>query len=60
MNTSSWPMFLIRTLSGCEMAPATFFKKVSKMLTKTSHQLGCGFIVLMGMFKYFVFFDMEK
>nr|XP_019610943.1 PREDICTED: sex comb on midleg-like protein 2 isoform X2 [Rhinolophus sinicus] len=27
MNTSSWPMFLIRTLSGCEMAPATFFKK---------------------------------
>ncbi|XP_029097257.1 sex comb on midleg-like protein 2 isoform X2 [Monodon monoceros] len=27
MNTSSWPMFLLRTLSGSEMAPATFFKK---------------------------------
>ncbi|XP_026951919.1 sex comb on midleg-like protein 2 [Sagmatias obliquidens] len=27
MNISSWPMFLLRTLSGSEMAPATFFKK---------------------------------
>ncbi|XP_058906815.1 sex comb on midleg-like protein 2 isoform X2 [Kogia breviceps] len=27
MNTSSWPMFLLRTLSGSEMAPATFFKE---------------------------------
>ncbi|XP_055249520.1 sex comb on midleg-like protein 2 isoform X1 [Moschus berezovskii] len=27
MNTSSWPMFLLRTLNGSEMAPATFFKK---------------------------------
>ncbi|KAM5196692.1 sex comb on midleg-like protein 2 isoform 1-T1 [Hipposideros larvatus] len=27
MNTSSWPMFLTRTLNGCEAAPATFFKK---------------------------------
>nr|XP_020760526.1 sex comb on midleg-like protein 2 [Odocoileus virginianus texanus] len=27
MNTSSWPMFLLRTLSGSEMAPAAFFKK---------------------------------
>ncbi|MBN3315262.1 SCML2 protein, partial [Atractosteus spatula] len=28
MNASSWPMFLLRTLSGAEMAPATAFKKV--------------------------------
>ncbi|KAM6446926.1 sex comb on midleg-like protein 2 isoform 6-T11 [Liasis olivaceus] len=27
MNASSWPMFLLRTLNGAEMAPATFFKK---------------------------------
>ncbi|XP_015219389.1 sex comb on midleg-like protein 2 isoform X2 [Lepisosteus oculatus] len=27
MNASSWPMFLLRTLSGAEMAPATAFKK---------------------------------
>uniref|UniRef100_A0A8C5XN73 Scm polycomb group protein like 2 n=1 Tax=Microcebus murinus TaxID=30608 RepID=A0A8C5XN73_MICMU len=27
MNTSSWPMFLLRTLNGSEMAPATLFKK---------------------------------
>nr|XP_031301663.1 sex comb on midleg-like protein 2 isoform X1 [Camelus dromedarius]XP_031301664.1 sex comb on midleg-like protein 2 isoform X1 [Camelus dromedarius] len=27
MNASSWPMFLLRTLSASEMAPATFFKK---------------------------------
>ncbi|XP_004689949.1 PREDICTED: sex comb on midleg-like protein 2 [Condylura cristata] len=27
MNVSSWPMFLLRTLNGSEMAPATFFKK---------------------------------
>ncbi|XP_012507138.1 PREDICTED: sex comb on midleg-like protein 2 [Propithecus coquereli] len=27
MNTSSWPMFLLKTLNGSEMAPATFFKK---------------------------------
>ncbi|XP_058514783.1 sex comb on midleg-like protein 2 isoform X2 [Ochotona princeps] len=27
MNASSWPMFLLRTLSGSEMAPAAFFKK---------------------------------
>ncbi|XP_021571904.1 sex comb on midleg-like protein 2 [Carlito syrichta] len=27
MNVSSWPMFLLRTLSGSEMAPAAFFKK---------------------------------
>lgn len=28
MNASSWPMFLLRTLNGAEMAPAAFFKKV--------------------------------
>ncbi|XP_061742918.1 polycomb protein SCMH1 isoform X1 [Nerophis ophidion] len=27
MNASSWPMFLLRTLSGAEMAPASSFKK---------------------------------
>ncbi|RLW07692.1 hypothetical protein DV515_00003648 [Chloebia gouldiae] len=27
MNASSWPMFLLRTLSGAEIAPAAFFKK---------------------------------
>ncbi|XP_073430296.1 sex comb on midleg-like protein 2 isoform X2 [Dendrobates tinctorius] len=27
MNASSWPMFLLRTLNGAEMAPATYFKK---------------------------------
>uniref|UniRef100_A0A8D2HQE9 Scm polycomb group protein like 2 n=1 Tax=Urocitellus parryii TaxID=9999 RepID=A0A8D2HQE9_UROPR len=27
MNASSWPMFLLRTLTGSEMAPATFFKQ---------------------------------
>ncbi|XP_064183152.1 sex comb on midleg-like protein 2 isoform X2 [Anguilla rostrata] len=27
MNASSWPMFLLRTLSGAEMAPGTAFKK---------------------------------
>ncbi|XP_007954105.1 sex comb on midleg-like protein 2 [Orycteropus afer afer] len=26
MNVSSWPMFLLRTLTGSEMAPATLFK----------------------------------
>lgn len=27
MNASSWPMFLLRTLSGAEMAPSSVFKK---------------------------------
>ncbi|XP_057697318.1 sex comb on midleg-like protein 2 [Corythoichthys intestinalis] len=27
MNASSWPMFLLRTLNGAEMAPASAFKK---------------------------------
>ncbi|XP_045239207.1 sex comb on midleg-like protein 2 isoform X3 [Macaca fascicularis] len=27
MNTSSWPMFLLKTLNGSEMASATLFKK---------------------------------
>lgn len=29
MNASSWPMFLLRTLSGAEIAPPTAFKKVA-------------------------------
>lgn len=28
MNASSWPMFLLRTLNGAEMAPAKIFKNV--------------------------------
>lgn len=27
MNASSWPMFLLKTLNGAEMAPAKIFKK---------------------------------
>ncbi|XP_050997681.1 sex comb on midleg-like protein 2 [Acomys russatus] len=27
MNVSSWPMFLLRTLTGSELAPSVFFKK---------------------------------
>ncbi|XP_068124755.1 sex comb on midleg-like protein 2 isoform X4 [Hyperolius riggenbachi] len=27
MNASSWPMFLLRTLNGAEMAPPSYFKK---------------------------------
>lgn len=30
MNASSWPMFLLRTLSGAEIAPASAFKKVRR------------------------------
>lgn len=30
MNASSWPMFLLRTLNGAEMAPGTAFKKVRR------------------------------
>ncbi|RXM99877.1 Sex comb on midleg-like protein 2 [Acipenser ruthenus] len=33
MNASSWPMFLLRTLSGAEMAPSTAFKKVATIPT---------------------------
>lgn len=34
MNASSWPMFLLRTLNGAEMAPGTAFKKVIYVLQK--------------------------
>lgn len=27
MNASSWPMFLLKTLNGAEMAPAKVFKR---------------------------------
>lgn len=34
MNASSWPMFLLRTLNGAEMAPGTAFKKVIQVPQK--------------------------
>lgn len=34
MNASSWPMFLLRTLNGAEMAPGTAFKKVTSCTLK--------------------------
>lgn len=36
MNVSSWPMFLLRTLTGSELAPAVLFKKVRKALQEIS------------------------
>ncbi|XP_063809993.1 polycomb protein SCMH1-like isoform X6 [Pseudophryne corroboree] len=43
MNASSWPMFLLRTLNGAEMAPASCFKKEpqkpSQNLFKTGMKL---------------------
>lgn len=36
MNASSWPMFLLRTLNGAEMAPAIFFKKVRSLVAEKS------------------------
>lgn len=32
MNASSWPMFLLKTLNGAEIAPAKIFKKVQSLL----------------------------
>ncbi|XP_056868983.1 polycomb protein SCMH1 isoform X1 [Takifugu flavidus] len=40
MNASSWPMFLLRTLSGAEMAPASAFKKEPPSPTKNYFQPG--------------------
>lgn len=40
MNASSWPMFLLRTLNGAEMAPATAFKKVLNLFVERSHLRG--------------------
>ncbi|XP_074522459.1 polycomb protein SCMH1 isoform X3 [Halichoeres trimaculatus] len=40
MNASSWPMFLLRTLSGAEMAPASAFKKEPSSPVKNYFQPG--------------------
>ncbi|XP_056134930.1 polycomb protein SCMH1 [Lampris incognitus] len=40
MNASSWPMFLLRTLSGAEMAPACAFKKEPASPAKNHFQPG--------------------
>ncbi|CAN9507185.1 unnamed protein product [Ophioblennius macclurei] len=40
MNASSWPMFLLRTLSGAEMAPASAFKKEPVSPAKNYFQPG--------------------
>lgn len=38
LNASSWPMFLLKTLNGAEMAPARIFHKVPvKMLSTQTH-----------------------
>lgn len=41
MNASSWPMFLLRTLNGAEIAPATAFKKVLYLLGEIINLHGC-------------------
>uniref|UniRef100_A0A3Q2DEJ6 Scm polycomb group protein like 2 n=1 Tax=Cyprinodon variegatus TaxID=28743 RepID=A0A3Q2DEJ6_CYPVA len=40
MNASSWPMFLLRTLSGAEIAPASAFKKEPASPSKNYFQPG--------------------
>ncbi|KAM9817372.1 polycomb protein SCMH1 [Neosynchiropus ocellatus] len=40
MNASSWPMFLLRTLSGAEMAPSSAFKKEPASPAKNYFQPG--------------------
>uniref|UniRef100_A0A3Q2P9L4 Scm polycomb group protein like 2 n=1 Tax=Fundulus heteroclitus TaxID=8078 RepID=A0A3Q2P9L4_FUNHE len=40
MNASSWPMFLLRTLSGAEIAPASAFKKEPSSPAKNYFQPG--------------------
>ncbi|XP_013979342.2 sex comb on midleg-like protein 2 isoform X2 [Salmo salar] len=40
MNASSWPMFLLRTLNGAEMAPATAFKKEPPPLSQNNFKPG--------------------
>ncbi|KAM8821115.1 sex comb on midleg-like protein 2 [Eudromia elegans] len=40
MNASSWPMFLLRTLNGAEIAPAAFFKKEPPKPTPNSFKVG--------------------
>ncbi|XP_069492935.1 sex comb on midleg-like protein 2 isoform X2 [Ambystoma mexicanum] len=40
MNASSWPMFLLRTLNGAEMAPAAFFKKEPPKPSRNDFKVG--------------------
>ncbi|XP_037603504.1 polycomb protein SCMH1 isoform X2 [Sebastes umbrosus] len=40
MNASSWPMFLLKTLSGAEMAPSSAFKKEPVIPAKNYFQAG--------------------
>ncbi|XP_067322891.1 sex comb on midleg-like protein 2 isoform X2 [Anolis sagrei] len=40
MNASSWPMFLLRTLNGAEMAPSSFFKKEPPKPTPNCFKVG--------------------
>ncbi|XP_029459190.1 sex comb on midleg-like protein 2 isoform X3 [Rhinatrema bivittatum] len=40
MNASSWPMFLLRTLNGAEMAPAAIFKKEPSKPTENYFKVG--------------------
>ncbi|KAK3518821.1 hypothetical protein QTP70_014866, partial [Hemibagrus guttatus] len=40
MNASSWPMFLLRTLNGAEMAPASAFKKEPQRPPQNSFKPG--------------------
>ncbi|XP_045146696.1 sex comb on midleg-like protein 2 [Echinops telfairi] len=40
MNVSSWPMFLLRTLSGSEMAAATLFKKEPPKPAQNNFKVG--------------------
>ncbi|KAM4739822.1 sex comb on midleg-like protein 2 isoform 1-T1 [Anableps anableps] len=40
MNASSWPMFLLRTLNGAEMAPVTAFKKEPPRPTQNNFKPG--------------------
>ncbi|XP_019733908.1 sex comb on midleg-like protein 2 [Hippocampus comes] len=40
MNASSWPMFLLKTLNGAEMAPAAAFKKEPQRPPQNSFKAG--------------------
>lgn len=40
MNASSWPMFLLKTLNGAEMAPTTAFKKEPPRPSQNSFKSG--------------------
>lgn len=40
MNASSWPMFLLKTLNGAEMAPVKIFKKEPPTPKNNQFQIG--------------------